>query len=119
MARVDIPDDWLPIPACIYELPDSLRQNIHDLETLVDPAGIVRENWLVRDQIAQRGALVDSLRDDKATLLVPLQPLVSSEAGSNGLGDDADQCYCEFCQASHLAWTKDPAHAGVRDDALS
>ena len=85
---------------------------------LVDPARIVRKNRLVRDQIAQRSALVDSLKDDKATLLVPLQQLVSSEAGINGLGDDPDQFYCEFSKASHLAWTKDPAHAGVRDNAL-
>lgn len=81
MVRVDIPDDWLLIPAFSYELPDPLRRYIHDLETLVDPAGIVRENRLVRDQIAQLSALMDSLRDDKATLRVPLQQLVSSESG--------------------------------------
>jgi hypothetical protein len=47
---IKISDDWLPTSKNINALPDPLRQFIHDLETLCDPAGIVRENILMKQE---------------------------------------------------------------------
>ena len=38
-----IKDDWIPTPANINALPEPLRGYIHDLETVCDPAGDMRE----------------------------------------------------------------------------
>jgi hypothetical protein len=38
-----IKDDWTPTPANVNALPEPLRGFIHDLETVCDPAGDVRE----------------------------------------------------------------------------
>lgn len=41
--------DWLPTAENINALPEPLRLYIAGLETLCDPAGIVRENTLLKD----------------------------------------------------------------------
>lgn len=41
--------DWLPTTENINALPEPLRLYIAGLETLCDPAGIVRENTLLKD----------------------------------------------------------------------
>jgi len=46
---------WLPTPEAVNALPEPLRRYIHDLETNTDPAGMVRENIIMR---AERDALV-------------------------------------------------------------
>lgn len=40
---------WLPTPANINALPDHVRGYIHDLVANCDPAGMVRENAMLRD----------------------------------------------------------------------
>ena len=40
---LQIKDDWTPTPTNINALPEPLRDYIHDLETVCDPAGDVRE----------------------------------------------------------------------------
>lgn len=43
-------------------LPYPPRKYIHDLHTNADPAGMIRENWLLR---AQRNALIAKLAELK------------------------------------------------------
>lgn len=43
----------------INALPDRVRRYIHDLETMADPAGMVRENILVREENAQLRAYIE------------------------------------------------------------
>jgi hypothetical protein len=58
---IDIPDDWLPTSENINALPVPLRTFIHNLETVADPAGTVRENILLKDENRQlRTALAES-----------------------------------------------------------
>lgn len=42
-------EDWLPTPENINALPEPVRKFIHDIETNVDPQGLVRENVLIKD----------------------------------------------------------------------
>jgi hypothetical protein len=42
---------WQPTAANINALPKAIKQYIHDLETLSDPAGIIAENILIRDEL--------------------------------------------------------------------
>lgn len=44
---------WLPTPGAINDLPEPLRRYIKDLQTNADPAGMVAENTLLRDQNRQ------------------------------------------------------------------
>lgn len=44
---------WIPTSDGINKLPEPLRRYIHDLETNCDPAGLVRENVIAKDTIAQ------------------------------------------------------------------
>lgn len=49
-------------------LPDRIRSYIHDLETQCDPAGMVRENILVREENRMLRALIEGmLKDAKHT----------------------------------------------------
>jgi len=45
--------DWLPTAENINALPEALRKFIHDMETNADPAGMVAENALLKDTVAQ------------------------------------------------------------------
>jgi hypothetical protein len=45
-----IPDDWTPTAENLNALPGPLRDYIHDLVALCDPAGIVLENWQMKQQ---------------------------------------------------------------------
>lgn len=47
-----IASDWKPTADNINALPEPLRRYIHDIETNCDPAGIIRENILVKDENA-------------------------------------------------------------------
>lgn len=42
---------WRPTSANINKLPQPLRQYIHDLETMADPAHLAAENTLLRDEV--------------------------------------------------------------------
>jgi hypothetical protein len=46
-----VPASWIPTAQNINDLPDAVRKYIHDLETICDPAGIVRENAILKDTI--------------------------------------------------------------------
>ncbi len=46
-------DGWLPTSKNINALPVGIKNFIHDLETNCDPAGIVIENALLRDQLKE------------------------------------------------------------------
>lgn len=50
---INIPDNWLATSENINALPRPLRKYIHDLHTNCDPAGMVRENVLLRERVAQ------------------------------------------------------------------
>ncbi|MCA9817096.1 MAG: hypothetical protein KC652_18425 [Cyanobacteria bacterium HKST-UBA01] len=58
--------DWRPTPANINALPKLIRKYIHDLETLCDPAGIVRENVILREDLKALGVLYEERRVDAA-----------------------------------------------------
>lgn len=45
--------DWLPTAENINALPEALRKFVHDLETNADPAGMMAENTLLKDTVAQ------------------------------------------------------------------
>lgn len=48
------PDDgWLPTSENINNLPVGIKNFIHDIQTLCDPAGMVIENALLRDQLKE------------------------------------------------------------------
>jgi hypothetical protein len=63
-----MPPDWLPTPEAINALPEPLRRYIHDLETDVDPAGMVRENVMLR---AERDQLVAKLAEQALASAYP------------------------------------------------
>lgn len=54
--------DWLPTADNINRLPDPLRQYIHDIETNADPAGMVAENTILKDQVQQLLAKIEGGR---------------------------------------------------------
>jgi hypothetical protein len=43
MSILDIPPDWTPTRDNVNDLPEPLRRYIHDLHTVCDPTGDVRE----------------------------------------------------------------------------
>ena len=45
------PREWKPTPESINNLPDPIRRYIHDLETNADPAGMVQENFNLRESL--------------------------------------------------------------------
>lgn len=45
-----IPNDWTPTADNVNALPEPLRRYIHDIETNCDPAGMVRENFQLRQE---------------------------------------------------------------------
>jgi hypothetical protein len=62
--------DWLPTPENTNALPQPLRSYIHELHTICDPAGTVRENVILKQQnralqrrIAELKNLPPDLRD--------------------------------------------------------
>jgi len=44
-------EDWEPTPENMNALPEPLRRYIMLLETLCDPTGLVRENFLLKSQL--------------------------------------------------------------------
>ncbi|MBL5978399.1 hypothetical protein JAO85_14005 [Comamonas sp. NyZ500] len=51
-AAVAVPDGWTPTVENVNALPDPLRAYIHALETNADPSGMVRDNTILREQLA-------------------------------------------------------------------
>jgi hypothetical protein len=47
--KFEIPDDWTA-PDNVNALPKPLRRYIHDLQTDLDPAGLMRENLTLRQE---------------------------------------------------------------------
>lgn len=45
---MEIPPDWMPTAESVNALPDPLRRYIHELETVCDPAGDVRELYRLK-----------------------------------------------------------------------
>lgn len=58
--------DWRPTPANINALPKLIRNYIHDLETICDPAGMVAENVILREDLKALGVLYEERRVDAA-----------------------------------------------------
>ena len=52
MAACDIPDDWMPTITNVNALPDPLRRYVHHLQTTVDPSGLMRESFMLRQENA-------------------------------------------------------------------
>lgn len=66
-----LPERWLPTAENVSDLPFPLRKYIHDLETVCDPAGMVRENIIMKDTIA---ALELKALDQKDHMIAPDDP---------------------------------------------
>lgn len=47
---MEVTDDWSPTSANINALPEPLCKYIYHLETMADPAGMVRENIMVKQE---------------------------------------------------------------------
>jgi len=62
LLKYKIHEAWLPTPENINALPEPVRKFISDLETNVDPQGMVRENFLIKDTCR---ALVIRLEEKK------------------------------------------------------
>jgi len=63
--KLEINEDWLPTPENINALPEPVRKYIRDIETNIDPQGMVRENVLIKDTCK---ALVLKLEEKKKTV---------------------------------------------------
>lgn len=46
---MEINNNWLPTIEDINALPEQLKNYIHNIESISDPAGLVRENTILRD----------------------------------------------------------------------
>ena len=62
LSQMELPEHWQPTPENINALPEPLRRYVMRLETMADPAGLVRENALLKEQIA---ALMKKLTDSQ------------------------------------------------------
>ncbi len=62
-----IGDDWLPTAENINALPKPLFEYIYHLETMADPAGMVAENALLKDQTRQLDAMIARLKRGGST----------------------------------------------------
>lgn len=61
-AEINALKDWRqPTPENVNALPAGIRDYIHSLSTLCDPAGMVAENTLLKDQIALADAKIKAL----------------------------------------------------------
>ncbi len=45
-------DNWLPTIENVNTLPERLKNYIHDIESTCDPAGLIRENIILRDIVS-------------------------------------------------------------------
>lgn len=63
LEKIEVNDDWLPTPENINALPEPVRKYIRDIETNIDPQGMVRENVLIKDTCR---ALVIKLEEEPA-----------------------------------------------------
>ena len=57
---------WLPTPDNINALPGPVRKYVCRIETLCDPAGMVAENMLLKDQTRQLDAMIKRLKNELA-----------------------------------------------------
>jgi len=44
-------EEWTPTPDNVNRLPEKICEYVHDLVTMSDPAGIIAENVLLRDEL--------------------------------------------------------------------
>lgn len=67
----DFPSDWLPTAANVNALPEPLRKYISALETDADPAGTIRSEFILRNDIVPaltaRVAELEAIRDKLLT----------------------------------------------------
>ena len=56
--------DWKPTPIGINSLPKALFDYICHIETLCDPAGIIAENTLLKDEIRYMAKLIEDRRNN-------------------------------------------------------
>lgn len=55
---LDIPKDWQPTAENLNALPEPLQRYIHDLQTITDPSGLMRQNFSLRQEVAALRAAV-------------------------------------------------------------
>lgn len=72
----DALNNWLPTTGNINALPKPLREYIHNLETIADPAGTVRENAIAVDTIAGLEVLLVDEKSKNAALQAKIDALM-------------------------------------------
>ncbi|MGH9821655.1 MAG: hypothetical protein ACREDR_00130 [Blastocatellia bacterium] len=60
--QMEVGPDWLPTLKAINALPDPLRKYVRELETQLDPAGILRENAILRAHLKALNAKIAELK---------------------------------------------------------
>jgi hypothetical protein len=59
---LEIGPDWLPTAEAINALPYPQRKFIHDFEMNADPAGMVRQNIILEEQVDALTVKLDAMR---------------------------------------------------------
>jgi hypothetical protein len=58
---VRIPTSWTPTTENINNLPKPLRRFVHDLQSNCDPAGMIRENICLKENLAALQCRIEEL----------------------------------------------------------
>lgn len=78
---------WTPTPANINALPDGVRQYVHDLETLCDPAHIIAENTLLRDEVKMLASIRRMKMSEPTIIMMGLTKKAKSKGGDRYDGE--------------------------------
>lgn len=62
---------WTPTAENINALPEGLRDYIHRLEANTDPAGMVRENVVLRERVAQLERMIEEAPEARISAAFP------------------------------------------------
>lgn len=93
---------WKPEAKDINLLPKPLRRYIHDIVTNSDPAGMVRENILLKDEAVMVGKLIEELQASLENVITYAAQL-HSIFSTNG-GEKAIQLEDKYVNALNEAW---------------
>ena len=66
-----IDPNWTPTAENINALPKPLRRYIHDLQSNIDPAGMMRENFRLRQEVASLRKQLRAKSKEQCPTLVP------------------------------------------------
>lgn len=94
--------EWKPTPEAINALPEPLRKYIHDIETNCDPAGMVRENVMLRDQTTGAEKELERCREEAQALVAAAWERCAILCEQRGLDHDKN----DGCHADDAEWIR-------------